>query len=90
MQRRVPRNWREVLREASPRNWDGTLRCRNGHFPAPVHCFEGMDGEREPARWRGTCACGYKAPWTTDKDVAWQEVANHLMPVIAAALRERE
>jgi hypothetical protein len=37
-----------------------------------------------PARYRGTCACGHAEQWTTQKDWAWDEIADHLMPLIIA------
>lgn len=40
MERRLPLNWQEIMRAAMPKldaqNWDGKLRCLNGHAPAEM------------------------------------------------------
>lgn len=98
MQRPLPRNWRQLMREdpQTPGDWDGVLRCKGGarsHEPAPMHGFEGMEHAPVMAglghHWRYACACGHRGEWTADKDSAWQEVASHLMTAVEAALRER-
>lgn len=66
---------------------------------AAGHRFVGMDREpnvppmeREkpgPYRYRGRCACGHAEHWTTDKDWAWEEIADHLLPALRAVLTAR-
>jgi hypothetical protein len=56
------------------------------------HRFAGMETEDNdpplrleaptPVRYRGTCTCGHKEAWTTNKDRAWEEIAGHFLPVI--------
>lgn len=32
-ERLLPLDWQAILRESAPPDWDGVLRCRNGHEP---------------------------------------------------------
>jgi hypothetical protein len=89
VQRSLPRNWRQLMQEdpLTPPDWDGVLRCQASHLPEPMHGFEGVENEDgQYKRWRGRCACGHEAPWTADKDAAWEEMAAHLLPALLAAM----
>jgi hypothetical protein len=88
-ERRVPAgDWRAWFREGmtDPDDWDGILRCCNGHEPEPMHAFEGV--EHGDSGWRGKCACGHTGAWA-EKDAAWADIADHLLPPLQMALLRR-
>lgn len=69
--RLLPTNWREILAQCAPPDWDGVLRCRNGHESAEmwtqVRITCPVCGRRSynPNDVR-ELYCGYCHWWTSD------------------------